>query len=853
MAGNRYPLEVRPVIPEALGRLHDLAGNLIYSWDRRVRALFRRIDADLWDLCDHNPKIFLRRVPQERFEALIADSDFMAEYNGVLAAFDQYHAATDPGTRQVDGLAPQTDQIAYLCMEYGLHESMHLYSGGLGILAGDHCKAASDLGLPFVAVGLMYRQGYFSQSVDAEGGQHARYQPVELADQPVTPALDAQGEDLRITVPVGRREVHVRVWQAMVGHVRILLLDTELEANAAEDRSITYQLYGGDGDTRIAQEIVLGIGGVRALRALGITPTVWHINEGHPAFSILERCREQVATGLDFDAALEAVAAATVFTTHTPVPAGHDLFPREMMKHHFRGYVESLGIDMARLLALGASPQDEEHFNMTALALRGSRRHNGVSRIHGETASAMEHYLWPEVPAADNPITSITNGVHIATFLARDWADLFDGMLPGWRARLGDEDFWREGIAAIPDQRYWAIRQLLKSHLFSYLQCRLTGEYTRRHASRGRIRSMQQALAPDNPRPLVLGFARRFATYKRALLLFRDPERLARLLGNPERPVMVLFAGKAHPRDEPGQALIREIMQRAAEPAFRDRVFFIEGYGMTLARNLVTGVDVWLNTPEYPMEASGTSGQKAAVNGVVNLSVLDGWWAEGYDGENGWAIEPHGPDVDPEERDAIEAEELLDLLEYEVIPSWFAEDNNLPEEWIARSKASMASILPRFNAERMVSEYAERLYHPASVHGAALAADGGRRAHELAQWKERIGKCWPGVALRWTEPPPQAASTGESVVLRAGAELGELQVDDIRMECVLEIRQEDGTSAERVVPFVPVGRAGDEGGVQRFELALKELPNGLLHFGVRAYPYHPDLAHPFELGCMAWL
>jgi starch phosphorylase len=851
MAGHRYPLEIQPVVPEALARLHDLAGNLIYSWDRRVRGLFRRIDAELWEQCDHNPKVFLRRVPQERFDQLAADTDFLADYNAVLAAFDQYHEATNPAIRRVDGLRSGTDLVAYLCMEYGLHESMHLYSGGLGVLAGDHCKAAGDVGLPFVAVGLMYRQGYFTQTVDADGAQHAHYQPVELADLPVEPAVDAAGDEVRISVPLPGREVHARVWVARMGHVRILLLDTELPDNGKEDRSITYQLYGGDHGMRMAQELVLGIGGVRALRALGLAPTIWHVNEGHPAFSILERCREQVAAGLDFDTALEIVAAATVFTTHTPVAAGHDLFDHELMTSHFHDFAGSLGISLERLLDLGASPDDHGQFNMTALALRGSRRHNGVSRVHGGVASEMERYLWPEVPARDNPITHVTNGVHVPTFLARDWAELFDSHAPGWRSHLVDPEFWREQVERISDQRFWAVRQLLKGHLLDYLRTRLTNEYTRRHASRGRIRSMQQALSPENSRTLVIGFARRFATYKRALLLFRDPERLARLLGDPERPVIVLFAGKAHPQDKPGQALIHEIMQRAAEPEFRDRLFFIESYGMTLARHLVTGVDVWLNNPQYPLEACGTSGQKAAANGVVNLSVLDGWWPEAYDGTNGWAIEPHGPDVPAEERDEAEAEELLDLLEYEVIPSWYTEDGaGLPADWIARAKASMATILPQFNAERMVNEYAERLYHPASEHGRALAADGGARARALAQWKRRIRERWRSVTLHWAEPPPRAVRTGETIGLAVTAYLDGLGADDIRIECVVDTTH-DGPDGRKIVrTFSPAG-GGDHD--QRYELALDDLPNGLLHFQVRAYPVHDDLGHPFEMGLMTWL
>ncbi|MEX1082140.1 MAG: alpha-glucan family phosphorylase [Halofilum sp. (in: g-proteobacteria)] len=846
MAGTRYSIEVRPVIPQALSRLEELAGNLLYSWDRRARSLFRRIDPTLWEECEHNPTVFLRRVSQQRFEALAQDADFMQDYQTVLHAFDQYRETA--ASSATEGIDPTRDLVAYFCMEFGLHESLRLYSGGLGILAGDHCKAASDLGLPFVALGLMYRQGYFSQSIDADGTQHAHYQPVDIAELPVAPACLEDGTELRVTAPFAGREVQVRVWRATVGQVPLLLLDTELDENHDDDRAITYQLYGGGQDIRISQEIVLGIAGVRALRALGLEPTVWHLNEGHPAFSILERCREQVAAGLDFDSALEAVAAATVFTTHTPVPAGHDLFSAEAVTHHFGDYVSALGISIERLLELGASPENHDQFNMTALALRGSRRHNGVSRVHGDTASHMEQYMWPEIPPRENPIRSITNGVHVPTFLAREWVDLFDAQAAGWRSYLRDPAFWAEQVAAIPNHRFWTVRQTLRSHLMEYLQLRLADEYTRRGASRARIRSMQQVIAPENTRPLVIGFARRFATYKRALLVFRDLERLTRLLGDPERPVILLFAGKAHPQDEPGQALIRQIVQYAAEPPLRGRVFFIEGYSMTLARHLLAGVDVWLNTPEFPMEASGTSGQKAAINGVPNLSVLDGWWAEGFDGANGWAIEPHGPEVPPEERDAAEAEELLDLLEYEVIPTWFADNGGgMPEAWIECAKAAMASVLPRFNAQRMVSDYCREMYCPALTHGRHLASDGGAPAQALAQWKHRVHQEWPALSLRWFDAPPTSAHTGDPLVLRVAAERGGLAADEICLECVLDLPGGEGT---RIELFQPESDHGDEA---IYRLELTDAPNGLLQYRVRAYPQHPDLAHPFETGCMAWL
>lgn len=849
MAGTRYPLEVRPILPAALSRLHDLAGNLYYSWDRHTRSVFRRIDPALWEDCHHNPSVFLRRVPQARFDELADDHDFVQELNTTLAAFDQYHEATD--SRSLGPIDPARDRIAYFCMEFGLHESLKLYSGGLGILAGDHCKAASDLRLPFVAVGLLYRQGYFAQTIDIEGRQHAHYYPVELSDMPVRLATDAGGAPVQVSVPFPGRDVHVRVWVAAVGHVQLYLLDTETPDNERADRQITYQLYGGDGERRIAQEMILGIGGVRAMRALGgVQPNVWHVNEGHPAFSIIERCRERVCEGLDFDTALEVVAATTVFTTHTPVAAGHDLFPGEMITKYLHRLTADLGTTAERLLELGASPQNEGRFNMTALALRGSRHHNGVSRIHGRVAAEMEHYIWPRIPPAENPIGHITNGVHVPTFLARDWLELFDSVAPGWRSHLSDPEFWSRHVAAIPDNRFRAVRQLLKGRLLEALGAQLEIDYRRRGINGHRIRSMRNVLCVSNIEPLVIGFARRFATYKRASLLFHDAGRLADVLGDPERPVIVVFAGKAHPADEPGQNLIQQLVRYSAEPAFRDRVFFIESYGMTLARMLTSGVDVWLNTPLYPLEASGTSGQKAAINGAVNLSVMDGWWGEGYAGDNGWAIEPHDESTPAADRDALEAEELLDLLEEDVIPCWFADGaSGCSDAWIRMARSSMSTILPRFNAERMVMDYVERLYAPAVTHGRRLAADGATPARELTRWKHEVRDRWNGVRLRWLTEPVATASTGDTILLQVGAELNDLAATDLVVECVVEPPDAKGAAGRQVHRFrlVPDDRAA------RYELELPPLPNGMLHYSIRAYPFHQDLAHPFETGCMTWL
>ncbi|UCH52336.1 MAG: alpha-glucan family phosphorylase, partial [Pseudomonadota bacterium] len=600
MTATRFVLEVQPRIPARLERLSELANNLLYGWERQVRGLFFRLDAKLWEVVGHNPKVFLRRVSQQRLHEAAEDRVFMEEYNRVLSAFDTYHkAAMRSGVENL--LDPEQDLVAYFCAEFGFHESVQLYSGGLGILAGDHCKAASDIGLPFVAVGLLYRQGYFTQTIDGQGVQVAHYAPTNFADLPISPALDADGRELRVLVNLPGRRVDVKVWWAQAGRITLYLLDTDLPENTEADRRITYQLYGGDVHTRIHQWLVLGFGGVRALRAVGRKPTVWHINEGHAAFSILERCRELVREGVNFDAALEAVAANTVFTTHTPVPAGHDIFDHSLMRTYFAEYVHEIGASMEHFLSIGATPTSQGGFNQTALALRGSRFRNGVSRIHGGVASRMSAYVWPQVPVEENPIGHITNGVHVPTFLAREWANLFDMRFGGgWRNELLNTEYWDKQVDLIPDHSFWSLRQSLKSEMLAEVQRRAVRQHRRNGASEATIQRLTQHLSPRETDVLTIGFARRVATYKRATLLFGEPERLARLLNDPVRPCLLIFAGKAHPNDLPAQQFIKIIHDYSRRPEFEGRIILLEGYDQALARKLVTGVDVWLNTPEYP-------------------------------------------------------------------------------------------------------------------------------------------------------------------------------------------------------------------------------------------------------------
>jgi glycogen phosphorylase len=852
MSGTRFSLEVQPRIPAALKQLEDLASDLFYSWDRQVRRLFTRLDQDLWGSSGHNPKTFLRRVSQERLEAAANDRVFMEDYQRVLAAYDTYHTQSMPASigKHIDA---KEDLVAYFCAEFGFHESLPIYSGGLGILAGDHCKAASDLCIPFVAVGILYRQGYFNQTIDEHGTQISHYTPSDFYDLPVTQAVDKDGKPLEIEIDFPGRKVYLHVWCAKAGHIRLYLLDSDLEKNQEHDRIITHQLYGGDRNTRIQQEIVLGIGGVRALRALGLRPTVWHINEGHSAFQILERCREGTLKGFDFPCALETIAAGTVFTTHTPVAAGHDIFDHELIAGYFRDYIKDLGIDMQQFLQLGVTPGNHGTFNQTALALRGSRFHNGVSRIHGTVASEMEHYIWPDVPYRENPIRYVTNGVHLQTFLAREWSNLYDMRFGrAWRDELLNEDYW-DCIDEIPDHSYWSLRQSLKTELFENVLSRALHQYRRNGCSEVLMERLTHHISSGESDILTVGFARRFATYKRATLLFSDPKRLSRILKNPERPVLLIFAGKAHPSDAPGQQLIRTIHEFSLRPEFIGHILLLEGYDLAMGRKLVTGVDVWLNTPEYPLEASGTSGQKAGMNGVINLSVLDGWWAEGYNGENGWAITPHDPHFDPDYRNHEEASELLDLLESKIAPLYYDRNSQgYSESWVAISKASMKSIIPNYNSQRMVRDYIVNFYAPASRQNRKLCADDYKGAKALAAWKARINRAWHGVSLRRMDDARTWLMSGDNLKIEVAVKLGELTADDVVLECIIGTNNEHDAFVERKhIRLKPSGAAQD--GEVVFSIDLVPPLSGLQFYKLRLYPSHPLLSHPFETGHIIWL
>jgi starch phosphorylase len=694
-------------IPTRISRLRDLAYNLWWSWHPEAQDLYRSIDPDLWELDYHNPVDFMRDVRQRKLEEVAADENYLQQYDSVMTAFDSYMNATD--TWFATNHPEEKDKtIAYFSAEFGLHESLPIYSGGLGVLAGDHVKEASDLGLPFVAVGFIYPQGYFRQRLDHSGWQEATYTKLNFADVAAVPAVTPKGEEVVVEVDLPGRTIYAKVYELHIGRVRLFLMDTDIHPNSPQDRELAARLYGGDQEMRVAQEIVLGIGGVRALRKMGINPTAWHMNEGHSAFLVLELAREKVQQGTSFQDACEEVSRHCIFTTHTPVPAGNDAFPLPLIEKYFSQYWSQLGLSREEFVDVALQHQNwGPTFAMTVLALKLSNQHNGVSKLHGEVARDMWKWLYPNKPQNEVPITSITNGVHTHTWLSAEMHKLYDTYLgQGWERDIDNVERWKK-IYEIPNEVLWETRRALKRGLIHSARERLRQRYTRFNMP---TTAADYALDEN---AFTIGFARRFATYKRATLLFKDPERLKAILHHPDRPMQIVFAGKAHPADDPGKMFIQQVYQMSQQPGFAGKILFIEEYDMCVARWLVHGVDVWLNTPRRPHEASGTSGMKASLNGAPNLSILDGWWPEAYNGRNGWAIGQEREYSNQDEQDWEDSRHLYHLLENEVLPPYFERGaDGVPHKWMAISKEAIATVAPVYSTARMVKEYAERLYLP---------------------------------------------------------------------------------------------------------------------------------------------
>ncbi len=842
---------VTPILPPALEPLRQMSFNLWWTWEPAARRLFRHLDPELWNRTNHNPVRMLQLSRQSRLEELAQDKTFLRELKQVFEEFEKYLGRHDTYGKTGAGSAIK-NPIAYFSAEFGFHESIPNYSGGLGILAGDHCKSASDLDLNFVAIGLLYRHGYFRQEIDKNGVQAAINLNQNFYHLPIR-EVHRGDTRLLISVRILEREVFARLWELRVGRVNLYLLDTDIPENSAEDRLITAELYGGDLEMRMRQEIMLGIGGVKALAALGIQPAVFHMNEGHSAFLALERIRLNVVEKkLDFYSALQLVAAANVFTTHTPVPAGNDSFPREMMRKYFGNFAKELYIPFEELFTFGQTRLDpNDPFSMTILALRLSRHANGVSKLHGEVSRSLWKDVWAGVPVHEVPITNITNGVHTKTWMAPEFAALYRKHLGTWEEHLTEPEFWR-GVIDIPDAQLWDTHQRLKLRLIEFVRDRERARRERMGESPESIRRVNRILDPEI---LTIGFARRFATYKRARLLFSDKERLKRLLNDATRPVQFIFAGKAHPRDEAGKALIQEVYRFSHEAGLENRIVFLEDYDSYIARRLVQGVDLWLNHPLRPLEASGTSGMKAAPNGGINLRVLDGWWREGYNGSNGWAI---GAEIDngtTEFQNEVDASSLYQLLENQIVPLYYAKpDGKLPLAWLQLMRESIRSVTPVFNTQRMVKEYTEQLYIPAARSYENFSRDGSGAATHLSQWKTQIRKDWPAVKISDVQignKDRQSILVGESLEITARVHLGAVDPQHVRVEAY-HGEVDNGDLRNPSATLLNQTGSADGDGNYNYQGAVPASESGTYGFSVRVVPTHPGLMQMHELRLITW-
>ncbi len=846
-----HKFTVVPSLTGELAALQRIAYNLWWCWDPDAIALFRRLDEDLWAATRHNPVEMLGILQQTTLESLRLDEGFMAHLAMVDEKLTGYLGEKTWFEREYNGDTGL--KIAYFSMEYGLHESLPVYSGGLGVLAGDHLKSASDLGLPLVGVGLLYRQGYFRQYLNNEGWQQEIYPENDFYNLPLVQERDAEGRPLEVELECGPRRFKVHVWRVQVGRIPLYLLDTNLEENNPEDRLITSQLYGGNQEMRILQEIVLGIGGVRALRALHIIPNVCHMNEGHAAFLALERIRLIMEKRtISFAEAREIVVAGNIFTTHTPVEAGIDHFPSDLLDKYFAKYIRSFGLSRDEFLGLGRqNPRDQyESFCMAVLALKLAGHTNGVSQLHGEVSRAMWKNTWPELPEEQLPLTSITNGVHTRTWMSGQMASLLIRYLgTRWLEDLTDHNVWRR-VTRIPDAELWRTRQTTRERLVDFARHRLKAQLKQVGATAKEIAVASEVLDPEI---LTIGFARRFATYKRGTLLLSDLDRLSRILNNPEMPVQIIFAGKAHPHDQEGKELIRQIVQVSNQERFRHRIVFIEDYDMEVARYLVQGVDVWLNTPRRPMEASGTSGMKVAFNAGLNLSILDGWWCEGYQGNNGWAIGKGEVYGDLEYQNQVESRALYDLLEKEVVPLFYdCGTDGVPRSWVATMKASLQSLCPVFSTDRMVGEYTQLSYIPSYRQWARLEADDLALAKDLAAWKQQMFRAWQQVRIdQVVAPLSDAIGVGSSLPVAVQVTLGDIAVEHVAVECYFGVLDYQG--AIHGGEIVTLQHEADLGsGAHRFKGTLECRFCGRHGLLTRVMPRHPQVGPVYEPGYLVW-
>jgi starch phosphorylase len=846
---NIRTFTVAPSLPARLECLRELAFNMYWTWDHETIDLFRRLDRDLWEECYHNPALMLGKISQQRLRLVAADDGFIAHMERVYRNLTDYMQG-ETWYQKTYGRSDRP-RIAYFSAEFGITECLPIYSGGLGVLAGDHLKSASELGLPLVGMGLLYQQGFFRQYLNADGWQQESYPVNDFYNLPLNLVRREDGSPVIVTVDLPGHAVSIQIWQMQVGRVPLYLLDTNIAANSREDQDITDALYGGGPEMRIKQEIVMGIGGIRALDALGLYPEVCHMNEGHSAFLGLERIRLLMCRHrLSFEEAREAAASGSAFTTHTPVPAGIDIFAPDLIDAYFRHYYPALGLTREQFLALGREdPRNHDQgFNMAVLAIRLASMVNGVSQLHSSVARQMWQNMWPGVPAHEIPIDAITNGIHDRSWISHDMAGLFDRYLgPRWVSEPADQSVW-ERVERVPDEELWRTHERRRERLVAFARQRLVTQLQRRGVPPAEVSRATEVLHPD---ALTIGFARRFATYKRATLLFLDPEGLVRLLRDPEHPVQIIFAGKAHPHDDGGKAFIKEIIHQARGPELRNNIVFIEDYDMNVARYLVEGVDVWLNTPRRPREASGTSGMKAAANGVLNLSILDGWWAEAYTPDVGWAIGRGEEYDDLAYQDVVESAALYDVLEEDVVPLFYNRGRDgLPRGWIAKMKASMRTLAPFFNTNRMVAEYTRSFYLPAAERYWNLTDDNAAQARALAAWKQKVHQNWSSIRVQTVKADADTVKVGDIVHVSAEIVLGELTADDVTVQLYQGMLDDEGKIPKGTSITMEPRDANN--GIYVFVGAIPCLNSGRFGFAVRVLPNHHDLVHPFEPGLILW-
>ncbi len=844
-------ITVSTTIPEKLSRLSDIAYNFWWTWNYEAVELFKSIDSLHWDKLGANPVAFLHTVGSKRLEQKLDSADFMERYHNVVLKFDNYmnnshtwFSTTFPDHKE--------HMVAYFSAEYGLNESLPIYSGGLGVLSGDHCKSASDLGIPFTAIGLFYRQGYFNQLINSEGIQVTAYSTLNIIDLPIHPVFDATGEKLLISVELPGRTLYASIWLVKVGRVHLYLLDSDVPLNNEHDKKITARLYGGEGDTRIQQEILLGIGGVRVLEALGIQASVYHMNEGHSAFLGFELIRTLMQKRrLNLKEACEAIASSSVFTTHTPIPAGIDVFSHETMDYYFTAFRESLGINRDEFLFLGFDSDKPYGFNMASFAMTLAARRNGVSELHGAVTRRMFNKLWPGVPVDEVPVTHVTNGVHTLTWLSKPFKRLFDKYFAkGWEDRLSNHETW-DGIDSIPDEELWQEHMSLKSDLVQYINDSIS------HGDmENRILSCAKSCKAIKSEVLTIGFSRRFATYKRAALIFRDINRIRKILNMRDMPVQLVFAGKAHPADKPAQDVIKYINDVVRQEGFEGKVVLLENYNIALARRLVQGVDVWLNNPRMPLEASGTSGQKACINGVLNLSVPDGWWREGYNGRNGWAIGTGAIYENDFDQDNLDSESLYDILESSLISLYYDRDERgIPTKWINMMKESVKSLAAVFSTQRMVQEYTVKLYIPAMDSAVRSAANDYELVKHLAQWKQKVRGNWQYVSIKSGYLTGASGNihtaSEEGISLEAHVTLAELRPEDVCVELYFGCIDSSGNvESGEYVPMQFMEEINT--GTYRCKADFILTNGGEYGYNFRVLPATVGLADKFELRLVKW-